>query len=57
MSKMSEIHSLIIEQIEDGEAFEEIAYNLTCEYPVDFSVAMGWVLSTAVNIDKIASDL
>ena len=57
MSKMSEIHMSILEQIDDGETFEEIAYNLTCEYPVDFSTAMGWVYSVAENMDKIASEM
>ena len=57
MSKMSEIHMSILEQIEDGETFEEIAYNITCEYPVDFSTALGWVLNVAENMDKIASEM
>lgn len=57
MSKMSEIHMMVVEQIEDGEIFEEIAYNLTCEYPIDFSHAMSMVLSVAESIDKIASEM
>ena len=57
MSKMSEIHMTVVEQIEDGETFEEIAYNLTCEYPLDFSTALSMVLSVAESIDEIASKM
>ena len=57
MSKMSEIHMTIVEQIDDGESFDEIAYNLTCEYPIDFSTALSMVLSVAENIDDIASKM
>ena len=57
MSKMSEVHMMIVEQIDDGETFEEIAYNLTCEYPLDFSTALFMVLSVAESIDDIASKM
>ena len=57
MSKMSEIQMMILEQIEDGEIFEEIAYNVTCEYPVDFSTALGWVCQVAENLDEMSKQL
>ena len=57
MSKMSEIHATILEQLEDGESMDEIAYSLTCEYPVDFSVAYGWVQHVQANLDEIAKSL
>ncbi len=57
MSRMSEIQMMILEQIEDGETFEEIAYNVTCEYPVDFSTALGWVCQVAENLDEMSKQL
>lgn len=57
MSKMSEIHMLVTDQIEEGKSFDEIAYSLTCEYSLDFASALSMVESVAKSIDYIASKM
>ena len=44
MSVMSDVFGTITEGLERGTALDEIAYQLTCEYPpVDFHTAMEMV--------------
>lgn len=54
MSAMSELHYMIMEKIEDGEAWDEIAYELTCEYPFDYGKAYEMVVAVASNMDEAA---
>ena len=45
------------DELRDGEPFDEIAYNITCEYPIDFGHAYELVLQVAENIDKFCKEL
>lgn len=56
MSKMSELHAWIMEMIEDGEPLDEIAYNVTCEYPIDFGDAYDMVTAVAGNYNEFCSN-
>jgi hypothetical protein len=51
---MSEIYIDILEKIEDGESMAEIAYEITCEHPVDYGTAYSWVLRVSEDMDTFA---